>query len=239
MMAELELQRTALRILERRLDGAPPDEIIREALASTRPGKLAVVSSFGTESAALLALIAEIDKSVPVLFLDTGWLFEETLRYRDQIAARLGLTDIRSIAPAPDALAMRDPERDLWSSDPDACCNIRKVQPLSRALSEFDAWMTGRKRYQGNERSALAAVEADGERLKFNPFAFLAKEEIDEIFRIRGLPRHPLEARGFASVGCMACTSRVAAHENPRAGRWRGRGKTECGIHALHDKVSA
>jgi phosphoadenosine phosphosulfate reductase len=234
VMVELEMQHTALRILERRLEGARPHEIINEALASTRPGKLAVVSSFGTESAALLALVAEIDKSVPVLFLDTGWLFEETLRYRDEIAANLGLTDVRSLSPSPEALALRDPERDLWFSDPDACCNLRKVQPLSRALSDFDAWLTGRKRYQGDERSRLPAVEADGEKLKFNPFAFVTREEIGEIFRAHNLPPHPLEAKGFASVGCMACTSRVAPGEGQRAGRWRGRDKTECGIHAPH-----
>jgi phosphoadenosine phosphosulfate reductase len=231
MMAALEMQRTALGILERRLDGASPVEIIDEAVHETSPGRLAVVSSFGTESAALLALVADVDKSIPVLFLNTGWLFEETLRYRDEIAAKLGLTDVRSVTPAAEVLAQRDPGRDLWFSDPDACCGIRKVQPLSRALSQFDAWITGRKRYQGNERSAIAAVETDGERLKFNPFAFITKEKIDEIFQTRGLPRHPLEQHGFASIGCMACTSRVAANEDARAGRWRNRAKTECGIH--------
>ncbi len=236
MMAALEMQQTALGILERRLDRASPADIIDEAVHSTLPGKLAVVSSFGAESAALLALIADVDRSIPVLFLNTGWLFEETLRYRDEIVARLGLTDVRSITPSPEALALRDPERGLWFSDPDACCAIRKVQPLSRVLFQFDAWITGRKRYQGNERSAIPAVEADGERLKFNPFAFIAKETIDEIFRTRGLPRHPLEAIGFASIGCMACTSRVAAHEDARAGRWRNRAKTECGIHQLNNQ---
>lgn len=230
-MIALEMERAALRMLQHRLEGAAPREIIEEALASTRPGKLAVVSSFGTESAALLALVAEIDKSVPVLFLDTGWLFEETLRYRDEITARLGLTDVRALSPSPEALSLRDPERDLWFTDPDACCNLRKVQPLSRALADFDAWLTGRKRYQGNERSRLPAVEADGEKLKFNPFAYIAREEIGEIFRAHDLPPHPLEAKGFASVGCMACTSRVAPGEDQRAGRWRGRDKTECGIH--------
>jgi phosphoadenosine phosphosulfate reductase len=236
MMAALELQRSALGILERKLDGASPAEIIDEAMHETRPGRLAVVSSFGTESAALLALIADVNKSIPVLFLNTGWLFEETLRYRDEIAAKLGLTDVRNVTPASEVLALRDPERDLRFSDPDACCGIRKVQPLSRALEQFDAWITGRKRYQGNERSTIAAVEVDGDRLKFNPFAFIAKEEIGEIFRSRSLPRHPLEERGYASVGCIGCTSSVAAHEDARAGRWRDSAKTECGIHNRNNR---
>lgn len=231
MMAALELQQSAVRILERRLHGAAPEEIINEAIYSTRPDKLAVVSSFGTESAALLALVADVDKSIPVLFLNTGWLFEETLHYRDQLVAHLGLTNVQSVTPSAESLAVADPERDLWFSNPDACCELRKVQPLNRALSQFDGWLNGRKRYQGEERSAINAVEADGDRLKFNPFAFIAKDEIDEIFKARGLPRHPLEAKGFRSVGCMACTSRTEAGEDDRAGRWRGRNKTECGIH--------
>ena len=229
MMAALEMQRSA--VLERRLQGASPQEIIGEAIVSSRPGKLAVVSSFGTESAALLALVADIDKSIPVLFLNTGWLFEETLRYRDQIASLLGLTDVRSVTPSAEALALADPDRDLWFSNPDACCELRKVKPLARSLDQFDGWLNGRKRYQGNERSNIDAVEADGERLKFNPFAFTGKDEIERIFAERGLPRHPLEAKGFKSVGCMACTSRTEAGESGREGRWRGRSKTECGIH--------
>lgn len=237
MMAALELQRSAVRLLERRLQGAAPEEIINEAVLSARPGKLAVVSSFGTESAALLALVAEIDKSIPVLFLNTGWLFEETLRYRDELTAHLGLTNVRNVTPSAEAVAISDPERDLWFSNPDACCELRKVQPLSQALGQFDGWINGRKRYQGEERTGIKAVEADGARLKFNPFAFVTKEEIDRIFAERSLPRHPLEAKGFRSVGCMACTSRTEEGESDRAGRWRGREKSECGIHALNNKL--
>jgi phosphoadenosine phosphosulfate reductase len=233
MMAALEMQRSAVRILERRLHGAEPEEIIREAIFSTSPGKLAVVSSFGTESAALLALVADVDKSAPVLFLNTGWLFDETLRYRDELVTHLGLTNVQNVTPSAEALAIADPGRDLWFSDPDACCELRKVQPLAKALTPFEGWMNGRKRYQENERSGIEAVETDGERLKFNPFAFVTKEEINRIFVARGLPRHPLEAHGFRSVGCMACTTRANDGEHDRAGRWRGKSKTECGIHRL------
>ena len=231
MMAALELQHSAIRLLERRLEGAAPEEIINEAIFSTSPGKIAVVSSFGTESAALLALVADVDKSIPVLFLNTGWLFDETLRYRDELTARLGLTHVQSVVPSAEALAIADPERDLWFSNPDGCCDLRKVQPLEKALAPFEGWMNGRKRYQGEVRTNIHAVEADGDRIKFNPFAFISKNDIDRIFTERGLPRHPLESQGFRSIGCMACTSRTSAGENDRAGRWRGQNKTECGIH--------
>lgn len=234
MMAALELQRSAVRMLERQLEGATPEEIIGEAIHSTRPGKLAVVSSFGIESAALLAVVANVDKSIPVLFLNTGWLFEETMQYRDQLVAHLGLTDVRNVTPSAEAVAIADPARDLWFSNPDACCELRKILPLERVLSEFDGWLNGRKRYQGEERSEISAVEPDGIRLKFNPFAFLTKPEVESIFETRGLPRHPLEANGFRSVGCMACTSRTEAGEDDRAGRWRGKAKSECGIHNIN-----
>jgi phosphoadenosine phosphosulfate reductase len=217
--------------LDRALREASPAEVIAAALKAVGHDNLAVVSSFGTESAALLQLAADVDPTIPVIFLDTGWLFEETLAYRDTLISTLGLKDVRSIKPAEDALSREDPERDLWFSDPDACCRIRKVEPLARALKPFAAWINGRKRFQGNARAAIPVVEADGARLKFNPFANVSSEEIEAIFVRAKLPRHPLVASGFRSVGCMPCTSRTAADEDARAGRWRGRAKTECGIH--------
>jgi phosphoadenosine phosphosulfate reductase len=190
-----------------------------------------VVSSFGTESAALLKLVAETDRSLPVLFLDTGWLFEETLAYRDVLAAWFGLTDVRVFAPSASALARQDPQRELWFTDPDACCGLRKVVPLAEALQPFDAWINGRKRYHGHARATLPIVEHDGRRLKFNPLAQVTRQDLERMFTEADLPRHPLEARGFTSVGCMPCTQRVRSGEDLRAGRWRGLTKTECGIH--------
>ncbi len=192
-----------------------------------------LVSSFGTESAALLKVMADVDPSIPVVFLDTGWLFEETLAYRDTLITALGLTDVRSIKPLDETLSRDDPESDLWFSDPDACCRIRKVEPLARALKPFDAWINGRKRFQGGVRAAIPVVEQDGARLKFNPFANVSREEIEAIYKTANLPPHPLVASGFLSVGCMPCTSRTTPNEDARAGRWRGRGKTECGIHTM------
>jgi phosphoadenosine phosphosulfate reductase len=217
--------------LERALREASPAEIIAAALQAVGRVRLAVVSSFGIESAALLKVMADVDPAVPVIFLDTGWLFEETLAYRDTLIAKLGLLDVRSIKPLEQDLSREDPDRELWFSDPDACCRIRKVEPLARALAPLSGWINGRKRFQGGARATLAVVEADGARLKFNPFANVSPQEIADIYASADLPPHPLVASGYLSVGCMPCSSRTSSDEDARAGRWRGRAKTECGIH--------
>jgi phosphoadenosine phosphosulfate reductase len=206
-------------------------EILRALLTEIAPGTTAVVSSFGTESAVLLDLIARVDAATPVIFLDTLKLFPETLRYRDQLAARLGLTGIRTVSPEPEALQARDVNNMRWSYDPDGCCEIRKVVPLARALEGFTASITGRKSFQSTTRSALQLFEAEGGRLKVNPLAKWTKDDIDNWFAASNLPRHPLEKEGYASIGCMPCTTIVKPGEDPRAGRWRGWDKTECGIH--------
>ena len=219
--------------LDRALRNAAPAEVIETALKTVGRERLALVSSFGTESAALLKVAADVDPSIPVIFLDTGWLFEETLAYRDTLISTLGLTDVRSIKPIEESLSREDPDRELWFSDPDACCRIRKVEPLARALAPFSAWINGRKRFQGGARADIAVVEQDGARLKFNPFASVSRDEVEAIYRLAKLPPHPLAASGYLSVGCMPCTSRTAPDEDARAGRWRGRAKTECGIHTV------
>jgi len=210
---------------------ASPRKIIEAALQAM-PDRLAVVCSFGTESAVLLNFVADIDPSLPVLFLDTQWLFKETLAYRDRLVGRLKLTDVRTVTPSPSALALRDPKRELCFHDRDACCGIRKVAPLAAELEAFDGWISGRKRYHGGERAALAVVEADGPRLKFNPLARLTRAELDAAFAAADLPRHPLEQLGFSSVGCVPCTARPAPGAGVRDGRWGGLTKTECGIHS-------
>jgi phosphoadenosine phosphosulfate reductase len=219
--------------LDRALRDASPAEVIAAALKTVGREHLALVSSFGTESAALLKVMADVDPAIPVVFLDTGWLFEETLAYRDTLIATLGLRDVRSIKPLDETLSREDPERELWFSDPDACCRIRKVEPLKRALAPFSAWINGRKRFQGGLRAEIPVVEQDGIRLKFNPFANVSREAIEAIYQQAKLPPHPLAASGYLSVGCMPCTSRTSPDEDARAGRWRGRPKTECGIHTV------
>ena len=205
--------------------------VLREGLA----GRIAAVSSFGAESAVLLHLIASVDPSVPVLFLETGKHFPETLAYRDELAARLGLTDLRSRTPDPELLAGRDGTGLRWSYDPDGCCEIRKVQPLARALAAFDASFTGRKGFQSATRAGLPTFELDTSdaagRLKVNPLADWSSDQIASYFAASGLPAHPLVAQGYPSIGCSPCTTRVEQGEDPRSGRWKGWDKTECGIH--------
>jgi phosphoadenosine phosphosulfate reductase len=217
--------------LDRLLADAEPVQIVRVAREVIGRERLTVVSSFGTESAALLKLVSDVDPAIPVLLLDTGWLFPETHAYRDALVAQLGLTDVRSITPDPNRLEHRDPYADLWSTNPDACCALRKVEPLADALAPFAAWLNGRKRYHGGQRTHIPVVEQDGERLKFNPLARVTSADVVAIAKSAGLPPHPLAKFGFSSVGCMPCTRRTRAGEDMRAGRWSGTDKTECGIH--------
>jgi len=217
--------------LDHALRDASPAHVIETALKVAGREQLALVSSFGTESAALLKVMADVDPAIPVIFLDTGWLFEETLAYRDTLIATLGLRDVRSIKPLEEALLRQDPDRELWFSDPDACCRIRKVEPLARALKPFAAWINGRKRFQGGARAEIPVVEDDGAKLKFNPFANVSREEIEAIYKLAKLPPHPLVASGYLSVGCMPCSSRTAPGEAARDGGWRGQVAGErCGV---------
>ena len=221
--------------LNARFAGAATRDMLAAVLGEGLAGRIAVVSSFGAESAVLLHLIASVDPSVPVLFLETGKHFPETLAYRDALAARLGLTDLRSLTPDPDLLAGRDGTGLRWSYDPDGCCEIRKVQPLARALGAFDASFTGRKGFQSATRAGLATFEIDTSdaagRLKVNPLADWSSDQIASYFAASGLPAHPLVAQGYPSIGCSPCTTRVEQGEDPRSGRWKGWDKTECGIH--------
>jgi phosphoadenosine phosphosulfate reductase len=216
--------------LNARLRDAHPSEILRVAM-SQYAGRVALVSSFGAESAVLLHMAAGIDPSTPVLFLDTGQLFGQTLDYRRALAAGLGLTDVRDLRPQYQDLATQDPRADLYKTDTDACCNIRKVLPLDRALGEFDAWITGRKRFHGGDRLRLAVVEEADGKVKFNPLANWGKAELDAYVLAHDLPPHPLVAHGYPSVGCWPCTQPVTDGADVRAGRWAGSDKTECGIH--------
>ncbi len=205
--------------------------IIELALESQPHGKTAVVSSFGAESAVLLHLVAQVDPTTPILFLNTGKLFGETLRYRDRLQDELGLTDIRSLGPHPADRARFDPEGTLWSRDTDACCNFRKVIPLRHALEGFAAQITGRKKFQTNARAEMQAVEYFEGRFRFNPLADWSLADLEKYTTEHNLPHHPLSEDGYPSIGCMPCTRRVAAGEGYRDGRWAGLDKDECGIH--------
>jgi len=217
--------------LNAELRAAHPLTVLRRAY-DLIGGKLALVSSFGAESAVLLHLAAQVSPAIPVLFLDTGMLFGQTLDYRRQLAASLGLSDVRDLRPAFTDLAVTDPKSDLWRTDTDGCCHIRKVLPLDRALAGFDGWITGRKRFHGGDRLRLPVVEESDGKLKFNPLANWSKDELDAYVVEHDLPAHPLVAQGFPSVGCWPCTKPVDdPNADVRAGRWAGQDKTECGIH--------
>ena len=222
--------------LNARFAGVATQEMLGAVLCEGLAGRIAAVSSFGAESAVLLHLIASIDPAVPVLFLETGKHFPETLAYRDEITARLGLTNLINLTPDPALLAKRDESGLRWSYDPDGCCEIRKVLPLVGALAGFDASFTGRKGFQSATRAGLARFELDATdvqgRLKVNPLADWSSDQIASYFAATGLPAHPLVAQGYPSIGCSPCTSMVAPGEDARAGRWKGWDKTECGIHA-------
>lgn len=223
--------------LRAQYEGLNAEEMLREALLGDMAGRVALVSSFGAESVALLHLVATVAPATPVIFLDTEMLFQETLDYQSRLARDLGLSDMRVIRPGADDLT-GDPDGTLHKRDTDACCHLRKVLPLERALKGFDGWITGRKRYQSGERAALPKFETDaGGRLKLNPLADWGPEEVRAYIRRHDLPPHPLVAKGYPSIGCAPCTSPVAAGEDPRAGRWRGAEKTECGIHFVNGKL--
>lgn len=217
-------------VLDRALRDASPQDILARAI-NQFGDHLALVSSFGAESAVLLHMVAQIKPDLPVLFLDTGMLFGQTLDYRQQLAVRLGLTQVRDLRPQFQDLATTDPKADLWKTDTDACCHIRKVLPLDRALGGYEAWITGRKRFHGGDRLRLAVVEEAEGKVKFNPLANWGKEELDAYALANDLPPHPLVEFGYPSLGCWPCTQPAEEGEDVRAGRWAGSDKTECGIH--------
>jgi phosphoadenosine phosphosulfate reductase len=216
--------------LDAELRHAHPSTILSAAI-ETFGDRLALVSSFGAESAVLLHLVSQLKPDIPVLFLDTGMLFGQTLDYRKSLARQFGLTDVRDLRPHYADLAAVDPDAKLHQTDTDACCNVRKVVPLDRALQEFDGWITGRKRFHGGDRLSMRVVEEGEGKVKFNPLANWGKDELDAYAAEHNLPAHPLVAAGFPSIGCWPCTQPAEEGENTRAGRWKGMDKTECGIH--------
>ena len=213
--------------------------VLEHALRDREVGRVALVSSFGAESVVLLHMISVMAPATPVIFIDTRMLFEETLAYQRALAQRLELRDPRVIRAHESALAAHDPDGLLHRNDPDACCALRKSAPLEGALAGFDAWITGRKRFQGATRAHLDFFESEDNalRIKINPLAHWDRGDVADYIENNGLPRHPLVARGYPSIGCAPCTAPVREGEDPRAGRWPGQDKTECGIHFADGQV--
>lgn len=202
-----------------------------DKLHARHQGRIAVLSSFGTEAAVLLHLVAQVDRATPILFLDTERHFPETLAYRDGLLAALGLTGLILLRPDPREAAAEDADDFLWAQAPEACCALRKVRPLTRAMAPFDVLVDGRKRHHGGERAVLSETREEEDRLRVSPLAAWTPAQIEAYRRAHGLPAHPLAAKGYASIGCLPCTTPTRPDEPPRAGRWRGSGRTECGIH--------
>jgi phosphoadenosine phosphosulfate reductase len=225
MSAEPEVERATDRV-------RAAEALLRRVLVDGAFGRAALVSSFGADSAVLLHLAAGIATDAPVLFVDSGKLFDETLAYRDRLVAEFGLRDVRTVGAEPAVLARRDPTGERHLLDPDGCCELRKVQPLEAALAGFDVWITGRRRHQAATRAGMERLERDAAgRRKLNPLADWSPADVAHYRRRHHLPAHPLESRGYKSIGCAPCTTAVRPDEDPRAGRWRHLPKTECGLH--------
>ena len=221
--------------LNQRFAGVDTLAMLRTLFAEGLLGHTAVVSSFGTESAVLLHLVAAADRTVPVIFVDTLKMFPETLAYRETLVAAFGITNSWTVEPDAAVIAAKDDKGLRWSYDPDGCCEIRKVEPLRRAKAGLDSWISGRKAFQSVTRQNLPRFEVEDGRLKVNPLGDWNKADLESYFEAHDLPRHPLEAEGYLSIGCQPCTSKVQPGEDPRAGRWRGWDKVECGIHVPAD----
>ena len=213
------------------LEHASPIKVLETVLDPARKLNVAALSSFGAEAAVLLDFLSQVRPSTPVIFLETGQHFLQTLTYRKSLSERLGLTDVRMVVPNADERADIDPKDDLWRTDPDACCDLRKVKPLARAAAAFDGLITGRKRYQSDTRARLEVVEVLDGQLRINPLANWSEDQIQAYRAERDLPAHPLEDQGYASIGCWPCTRAIEDGEDQRAGRWSGVDKVECGIH--------
>lgn len=230
-LKELAERRT---ILHQKSD---PQTIVKHALEDVQLGKVAMVSSFGAESVVLLHMISQVAPDTPILFIDTEMLFPETLQYQKDVAETLGLTNVQVIKPSREKLLEQDVDGILHTIDPDACCSLRKTQPLEDALDGYDSWITGRKRFQSGQRASLPVYEKSGRKVKINPLADWDAKMLTAYIAEHHLPKHPLVSRGFQSLGCAPCTTKTKPGEDPRAGRWRGQDKDECGIHIVDGKV--
>ena len=215
--------------------GLSAEQAIRQAVQDY-DGSLVLASSMGVDSAVLLHLAAQVDKNLPIIFLDTGKHFRETLHYRDKLVSSLGLTNLINITPDRQEVKTQDPHGDLNETDPDACCDLRKVRPLAGKIFDYKLRITGRKRYQTPDRHDMPILQTDGEQVKLNPLAYWSAKDVTAYMRKHDLPPHPLLSLGFLSIGCQPCTTRVSEGEDARAGRWRNLDKDECGIHYVDGK---
>ena len=224
-----------LKLLHDQYGSLSGKDVIKAVLAHAPIERVCLVSSFGIEAAVLLKLVSDIDKNFPIIFLDTKKLFPETLEYRNTLIDELGLKNVKTVYPDYNDVNRSDADGTLWESSPNSCCTIRKVQPLQRVLKHYDVVITGRKRFHGGMRTELPLFEAQEGRVKINPLASWSVEAIKDAYDAFSLPKHPLEAQGYLSVGCVPCTDLPADENDVRSGRWKNLEKQECGIHLGED----
>ena len=215
------------------LEGSLPQDILRWALATYAP-RITLACSFGGPSGmALLDMALRLDPSIPVFYLDTGLLFPETYALVAEVSAHYGITP-RAVRPGISVAQQAKRHGDaLWERDPDRCCELRKVRPQQRALKGFDAWITGLRRDQSSTRRVTPVVQWDAKfgLAKISPLAEWTEREVWQYLSAHHVPYNQLHASGYPSIGCVPCTRPIAAGEDPRAGRWSGFAKTECGLH--------
>ena len=207
-----------------------PKKILEKSL-DIFEDKIAYVCSFGTESAILLHIISQIDKTFPVILLNTHFLFDQTLTYKKQLISHLELENCKEIFPKKNDLEKFDSDNSLWKTNIEKCCEIRKVIPLDSELKNYDAWVSGRKNYHQGERKNLKPYEINNKKIVVNPLINFKADDIDKYFYKYNLPRHPLYSDGYLSIGCTNCTQKSSNINDPRSGRWASEMKTECGIH--------
>jgi phosphoadenosine phosphosulfate reductase len=225
----------SLKALNDSFETQQPWDVLAYALAHY-PHNLILACSFGAEDVALVDMIQKIDPRTPLFYLDTDFLFPETYEVRDRIVAKYGLLPAQVIqvkslfTPEQQAAQYGD---NLWLREPDECCNLRKVQPLTQILSGYSAWVTGIRRDQGPTRANAGLVEWDHKfgLVKFNPLAKWSVDDVWTYIRLHDVPYNPLHDRHYPSIGCTHCTAPVSSGDDSRSGRWKNFGKTECGLH--------
>ena len=220
--------------LNKEFHKSSPEEIIRKS-HNLFKDKIVYISSFGIESAIILHMISQIDKNFPIALLNTNFLFKQTLGYKNKLIKRLNLKNFIEIFPDNSNLQKDDPNNNLWKSDVEKCCELRKVKPLNKFLKKYNAWISGRKSYQGGERFDVQPFEFNNGKVVVNPLANFEKKLVLLYFNNNNLPKHPLVEEGYLSVGCTHCTFKPKNIEDPRSGRWINQTKTECGIHYKKD----
>lgn len=223
--------------LNNQFETQKPEEIIAWAVKQFSP-KFAMTSSFGPESGVLLHMASRVDPMIPVLFLETGYHFPETLGYRDQLAELFGLKNIIDLKADPEKKAKVVAQYDgvPYEKNPDLCCQINKVEPLDEALKNYKAWMSGIRRNQTDVRKSVRIVEEyEGGLYKISPLANFTSRDAWWYLKEHSIPQHPLYEKGYMSIGCWPCTRPIQAGDDERSGRWAGKAKKECGIHTFKE----